>query len=69
LLLAQKACAVTEEKNPLCLDTLAAAYAAQGKFKEATEIANKAYNLALSLNLTKLAEEIRKRLDMYRKYQ
>jgi spermidine synthase len=69
LFFAQKACAITEEKNPLCLDTLAAAYAAQGKFKEATEIAHKAYNLALSLNLTQLAEEIRKRLDMYKRYQ
>ena len=68
LILAQKACVITEEKNPLCLDTLAAAYAAQGRFKEAAEIANKAYDLALSLNLTQVAEDIKKRLDRYKRY-
>ena len=33
--------------------------------KEAAEIARKAYNLALSLNLKQLAEDIKKRLDTF----
>ena len=63
LTLAQHACAITEERNPECLDILASTYATLGKFKEAAEIARKAYNLALSLNLKQLAEDIKKRLD------
>jgi spermidine synthase len=65
LILARHACDITEEKNPECLDILASAYATLGKFKEAAEIARKAYNLALSLNLKQLAEDIKKRLDTF----
>jgi cytochrome c-type biogenesis protein CcmH/NrfG len=69
LALAQHACIITEEKNPECLDILASAYATLGKFKKAAEIARKAYNLALSLNLKQLAEDIKKRLDTFERFQ
>lgn len=65
LILARHACDITEEKNPECLDILASAYATLGNFKDAAEIARKAYNLALSLNLKQLAEDIKKRLDTF----
>lgn len=65
LILARHACDITEEKNPECLDILASAYATLGRFKDAAEIARKAYNLALSLNLKQLAEDIKKRLDTF----
>jgi hypothetical protein len=67
LSLAQHACDITEERNPECLDILASAYATLGNFKEAAEIARKAYNIALSLNLKQLAEDIKKRLDTFEK--
>jgi len=61
--------AITEERNPECLDVLASAYATLGNFTKASEIARKAYNLALSLNLKQLAEDIKKRLDTFEKFQ
>jgi len=50
LSLAQRACLLTEEKNPECLDILASAYASLGNFQQAAKTARKAYNLALSLS-------------------
>lgn len=69
LSLAQRACRISQDKNPRCLDTLAAAYASHGRFEEATKTAQKAYNLALSLNLNTLAQDIKKRWEMYKKMQ
>ena len=69
LTLARHACAITEDKNPECLDILASAYATLGNFKKAAEIARKAYNLALSLNLKQLAQDIKKRLDTFERFQ
>ena len=69
LTLARHACVITEEKNPECLDVLASSYATLGNFKKASEIARKAYDLALSLNLKKLAEDIKKRLDTFERFQ
>ncbi|GAH53585.1 unnamed protein product, partial [marine sediment metagenome] len=54
---------------PECLDILASSHATLGNFKKASEIARKAYSLALSLNLKKLAEDIKKRLDTFERFQ
>ncbi len=48
------------------MDTLAAAYAAAGRFGEAVETAEKALVLAESANQQQLAEAIRKRLELYK---
>lgn len=67
--LARHALAVTEEKNPESLDILASAYATQGNFKKAIELAQRAYNLAISLNQKQLAADIKTRLEMFERYQ
>ena len=63
--MAIRVCELTDYKTPNALDTLAAAYAAAGKFPQAVETAQKALNLALSGNNTKRADEIRKHLKLY----
>ncbi|MFQ5721878.1 MAG: fused MFS/spermidine synthase, partial [Candidatus Aminicenantales bacterium] len=65
LALSQRACRLTQEKDPECLDILASAYASLGNFLQAAKIARQAYNLALSLNQNQLAENIKKRLDFF----
>jgi len=64
--LATKACELTEHKDPQSLDTLAAAYAAAGRFEQAAITAQKALELANSNNETKLVEQIKERLDLYK---
>jgi tetratricopeptide (TPR) repeat protein len=63
--LAERACALTDYKNPFFLDTLAAAYARANRFPEAVEIAHKAANLALDEGQKSLALEIEKHLQLY----
>lgn len=69
LTLARHASEITEEKNPESLDILASAYATLGNFKQAAKIARKAYELALSLNLKQLAEDIKRRLDTFETFK
>jgi len=64
-LLAERACELTNYKQPELLDTLAVAYAAAGKFPKAIETAEKALQLAESLEQKELAEKIRNRLQLY----
>jgi cytochrome c-type biogenesis protein CcmH/NrfG len=64
-----KACQVTEHKDAESLDTLAAAYAAAGRFDEAVATAQKALELADSNNETELVEQIKQRLDLYNNNQ
>lgn len=64
--LAEKACHLTNMKNPYLLDTLGAAYAANGQFKEAIETAQKAFDLANIKSQKDLADEIEKRLQLYK---
>jgi len=64
--LARRACELTGYKRADFLDTLSVAYAAAGKFTEAITTAEKALELALSLQNDDLAEEIRKHLTLYR---
>jgi tetratricopeptide (TPR) repeat protein len=63
---AQKACELSNYEHPGVLDTLAAAYAATGNFPEAIKTAEKAVKLAEDANEKNLAEEIGKRLELYK---
>lgn len=62
--LAQKACEFTKYKNPVLLDTLAAAYAANSDFAEAIETAQKA--IPLTVGNEKLMNEIQGRIELYK---
>jgi len=64
--LAERACELTGYKSPEILDTLAIAYAAAGRFSQAIETAQKAMDLAESAGQKALANEIRKRLELYK---
>lgn len=60
------ACKNDGGKNPEYLDTLAAAYAEAGRFEEAVRTARKSLNLARSAGDADLAEEVEKRLQLYK---
>ncbi len=62
---AQVACEGVGRENPEYLDTLAAAYAAAGRFKEAVGIAGESLAIARSAGDTGLAEELERRLHLY----
>ena len=64
--LAERACELTKYEQPELLDTLAAGYAAAGRFSEAIETAEKAIKLAESAGQKKLAGEIQSRLQLYK---
>jgi len=55
-----------EPDFPPCMDTLAAAYAANGRFPEAVKTAQKAILLALAVNETEFAEQLHRRLELYK---
>jgi tetratricopeptide (TPR) repeat protein len=65
--LAQKAAQLTQFNNEKILDTLAAAYACQGQFKEAAETSRKAISLAQVKNDTASVEAFTARLELYQK--
>jgi tetratricopeptide (TPR) repeat protein len=64
--LAQRACELTDNQVPVFLDTLAAAYAATSRFDDAVTTAEKAVELARTAGQAPLAEQIQRRLEMYR---
>jgi len=64
--LAERACELNDRKNPTLLDTLAAAYAAAGRFDEAVRTAEEARRLALAAGAKMLADAIGARLELYR---
>jgi tetratricopeptide (TPR) repeat protein len=64
--LAERACKLTEEKEPLFLGTKAAAYAEAGRFAEAIAAAEKARDLATAAGLKEVAEKNRELLELYR---
>ena len=66
LTLAQRACELTEYKDPSMLDTLAAALAANEQFDKAVETADKAIKLAKSTDQNELAQHIQHCLDLYK---
>ena len=63
---AERAVHSTGGKDPTPLDTLAAAYAAAGRFTEAAAIAEQALKLAQSIGAPQLRRSIEKRLSLYR---
>jgi tetratricopeptide (TPR) repeat protein len=63
--LARQACEMMEYKNPFMLDTLAAAYAANGQFKDAVETNQKAIELAKIAGQNEMAQEFEARLQLY----
>jgi tetratricopeptide (TPR) repeat protein len=65
--LARTADGLSTGKNPSCLDTLAAAYAEGGQFSEAVKTARRALDLAAAQKEDSLVQEIRARLELYRK--
>ena len=64
--LAERAAALTNHRHPVILDTLAAAYAADGQYDKAVETAEAALALASAARDKKLAGGIRERLILYR---
>jgi tetratricopeptide (TPR) repeat protein len=64
--LAKRACELTNNEDPGTLDTLAAAYAAAGRFSQAIETAEKALELCQSSEQNTLKEEIKNRLVLYK---
>ena len=64
--LARRACALTLQKSPLALGTLAAAYAEAGRFGDAVGTAEAARDLATTANQPGLAERNRQLLEFYR---
>ena len=65
--LAVRAAQLTEYKNPLVLDTLAASYAEAGEFERAVESASKAHRLYSAGKTGDLADRVLKRLELYKR--
>ena len=65
LVLAKRADELTKHKNPGVMDTLAAAYAANGDFDKAVEITSQAMNLCGSAEAEPLRKELESRLVLY----
>jgi spermidine synthase len=63
---AQRACELTKYKEPALLDTLAAAYAAAGRFNDAVTTAQRAIDEAKARVQENLVGEIQSRLELYR---
>jgi arylsulfatase A-like enzyme/Flp pilus assembly protein TadD len=64
--LAERAAERTARRQPVMLDTLAAAYAAAGDFDRAAAVAQEAMSLAVSAGPAGLSAEIAARLEIYR---
>jgi tetratricopeptide (TPR) repeat protein len=67
--LAQRACQLTNHRDVICLDTLAAAYASAGRFNDAIATAKKAWQMAHAAGQTALAQDIHIRLQLYRDHK
>ena len=64
--LAEHACRLTNNEQPVYLGTLAAAYAEAGRFSDAIATAEKARDLARKAGLEKVAERNEQLLEFYR---
>jgi tetratricopeptide (TPR) repeat protein len=64
--LAERACKLTQEKEPLFLGTLAAAYAEAARFQDAVATAEKAKDLASKTGLKEVAQKNEELLQAYR---
>jgi Flp pilus assembly protein TadD len=67
--LAQHACELTHHQKVICLGTLAAAYAAAGRFEEAMDMAQRACDLASKNGEADLLANNRELLERYRQHQ
>ena len=63
--LATRLCKITQYRQPLALDAIAAAYAETGKFNEAIFTAEKALKMALMQGPGSLAQGLEQRLKLY----
>ncbi len=63
--LAKRVCQLTANREPLLLDTLAAAYAETGQFDAAVQTAQRAADAATEAGLADLAKSIREHLAQY----
>jgi tetratricopeptide (TPR) repeat protein len=66
ILLAEKACELSGNKQPELLSTLAAAYAASGKFEDAVEIIEKALQITQSHGFEWLTKQLQEQLNNYK---
>lgn len=64
--LAEKACSATGYTEPIFLDTLAAAYARAGRFRDAVQTAQRAVDIARKSGRAGLVKRIEARLALYR---
>jgi tetratricopeptide (TPR) repeat protein len=64
--LAERTCQLTSNREARYLDTLAVAYAADGRFNEAITAARQAIGLARSAGQTQVVSEVESRLEFYR---
>jgi tetratricopeptide (TPR) repeat protein len=65
VILAERACELTDHQVPTALDTLATAYAAVGRFNDAIVTEQKALELARAAGQSQLIEEIETRLRLF----
>jgi len=63
--LAERVCRATRFRSSMCIDTLAAAYAEEGRFAEAVTTVTKATELAKASGKAQLAAEFDARREMY----
>jgi tetratricopeptide (TPR) repeat protein len=64
--LAERACELSERREPVLLGTLAAAYAEAGRFSDAVKTAEKARDLATAAGLKDVAAKNSELLELYR---
>lgn len=63
--LAEQAAKLTEQRDPMILDVLAAAYASAGRFENAIAAERKALDLAMAAAANRPADSCRERLQLY----
>jgi tetratricopeptide (TPR) repeat protein len=64
--LAERACELTARQDPAVLDTLAAAYAAAGRFNDGIQTARQAISVAGTAGQEELVKDIQGRLELYK---
>jgi hypothetical protein len=65
--LARRLCEKTDNRQPVFLEVLAAAYAEDGQFERATHVAGQALALARRHGLAELEADLKRRMDGYRR--
>ena len=64
--LAERAAELTKHQDVTILETLAAAYAAAGRFDQAVNITQTAINLAVTAKNNELVDSLRRQLESYK---